>query len=411
MFAFSSTMIRTASAPGRFRAALVRGGILLTSLVLAAPAFAQGGRLDQLFIRDSKGAVRQITGTVTASGLEKIVVDRGGKEATYENDRVDRIIWGEVSAAFQEGQTYFDRGDFENAAAKFDLAADEDEREVIQAYARLSAGEALMQLGTTDASQFSLALEQFDEFINSYPNSRELPRARALQARATLMSGGAGEASKASAKQAGELYQALFEEGTTEPATTGYDRLDCLKAGLAASQALMTAGETLPAREVLGVLTSTARTMLASSEEGSAERTELEALVAEAQLGEGFVLLASGQARQAETFFRAQLQNSKGGPAAQRFGALLGLGEAALAQGKEDSTKLREASLHFASVAGLDFTSRDRTARALLRLAETLSALGDSDASVQVRLRLQTLVEHYGDTPSAATARVLLEKL
>lgn len=412
MFAFSSTMIRTASAPGQLRAALVRGGLLLSSLVLATPVFALpsapqgGGRLDQLFVRDSKGAVRQLTGTVTSSGLEKVVVDRDGKEASYDNDRVERIIWGEVSSVFRDAQDYYGRGDYENAAAKFNLAADEDPRDVIQAVARLSAGNSLMNLGAADPTQFGLALSEFDTFISDYPTSRELPTARAQQARATLMRGGEGDS-----KKAGELYRSLFEEGTSDPATLGYDRLDCMVAGLEAARALIAAGETLPARETLGVLASSLRAMLASSEEGSPERTQLEGLLAEAQLGEGFVLLASGQGRQAETFFRAQLQNSKNGPAAQRFGAMLGLGEACFAQGSEDSAKYREASLHYAGVAGLDFTDRDRTAHATLRLAETLLALGDSDATVQARLRLQTLVEHYGDTPSAAPARTLIAGL
>jgi TolA-binding protein len=406
MFAFPKTMIRTASVPGQLRAALVRGGLLLSSLLLAAPVFAQGGRLDQVFVRDSKGSLRQLTGTVAESGLEKLVLDRDGKEASFDNDRVERIIWGQVSASFREAQTYFDRGDFENAAAKFNLAADEDERSVIQAVARLSSGEALMALGKSDPTKFDAALSEFDSYISSYSSSRDLPRARAMQARATLLRGGAGDA-----KRAGELYRSLFEEGNTDTPTVGYDSYECLLAGLESARALITAGETLPARETLGALTSAARAMLASAPEDSPERVKLEALVAEAQLGEGFVLLASGQARQAETFFQAQLQNAKDGPAAQRFGALLGLGEAALAQGAEDSKKLREASLHLAGVAGLDFTNRDRTARALLLLAETLPKLGDSDGTAQARLRLQTLIQQYGDTPSAAAARALLESL
>jgi len=407
LLAHFPTMMLLPSAAQSLRTTLLWGGLFFSSLGFLAPASAQSGRLDQLFVQDTKGAMRQITGTVTSNGLEKVVVMRGDKEASFDNGRVDRIIWGQVSAAFREGQTYFDRGDFENAAAKFILATDEDERPVIQAAARLAAGEALMLLGSSNPSRFALAIDQFDIFIADHSANRDLPRARDLQARATLLRGEEGDE-----KRAGELYRSLFEEGNSETPTKGYDQLSCLHAGLAAARALISAGETLPARETLGVLTSASRLLLTSSEEDSPERPKLEALVAEALLGEGFVFLASGQARQAATFFGAQLQNSNNGaPAAQRFGALLGLGEAALAQSAQDPAKLREASLYFAQVAGLDYTDRDRTAQALLRLAETLSRLGDSDAAVQVRLRLQTLIDEYGDTPSAATARTLLKAL
>ncbi|MCB9914309.1 MAG: hypothetical protein H6828_04045 [Planctomycetes bacterium] len=399
-------MLPLASAPLSLRRLLRGAALVLAGLALAAPAPAQGGRLDQLYVRDSKGSVRQVTGTITEAGLDKILVDRDGKETSYENDRVDRILWGQVSPNFKEAQAYFDRGDFENAAAKFEAASSDDERTVIQAVARLSAGEALLHLSATDPTQLTPALAHFDAFLSKYPNNREVPRARMLKARTTLLRGGAGDV-----KKAGELYRAIFEEGANDPPTVGYDRTECLRAGLEAARALTAAGETLPAREVLGVLSGAARDMLAAAEEGSSARVRLAALSAEAQLGEGYVLLAGGQARQAETFFRAQLQNAKNGPAAQRYGALLGLGEALRAQGAGDTGKLREASLHLAVVAGLDYTDRDRSATALLRLAETLLELGDSDGAAQARTRLQILADQFGDTPAAAPAREHLKTL
>jgi len=205
---------------------------------------------------------------------------------------------------------------------------------------------------------------------------------------------------------AGALYRSLFEAGTGSTPTQGYDRLQSFEAGLAAVRALTAAGETLAAREIAGVLASGINAMSTELEEGSAEAATLARLAAEAQLAEGFVLLAGDQGRQAETFFNSQLGQSAQGPAALRYGAMLGLGQALYAQ-----EKYRQASVHFATVAAIDYTDRDRTASALHKLAETYMKLEDSDGTTQAKIRLRLILESFGDTPSAAPARKMLESL
>lgn len=367
------------------------------SPALATPAAVQG-RPDQVFL---KGSTRQEIGTVTENGLADVVLTKDGKEKRLDAARVERIIWGAVSASFREGQTYFARGDYENAAAKFALAASEDERQVIQAVARKRQGEALLHLGAKDPSQFAEALGTFERFLSDYEGSRLVPEVRALQARATLLRGAEGDVASA-----GALYRSLFEAGSGSTPTQGYDRLGSYDAGLRAVRALTDAGDTLGAREIAGVLAGGLNSMLAEAEEGSPAAAKLKALAAEAQLAEGFVLLASQQGRQAETFFQSQLGQAKDGPAALRYGAMLGLGQAYFAQ-----EKYREASVEFATVAAIDYTDRDRSASALYHLAETLIQLGDSDATAQAKLRLTLILESFGDTPSSAGARKLLESL
>ena len=368
------------------------------SLISSASAFSQGNRPDQVFV---KGSTRQETGEITENSLSSVVLMRDGKEKRIDASRVDRIIWGAVCAPYREGKAYLDRNDYENAAAKFSLAATEDERKVMQAEARKLAGLSLLNLGAKDPSQFALALDEFKRFLDDYPDSRSVPEVRAYQARATWLRGGEGDVAAA-----GAMYRSLFEAGSGATPTAGYGRLNSFEAGLQAIRALTLAGDTLGAREIAGVLAGGIGNMQSEFEDGTKEKSRLNALAAEVQLAEGFVLLASNQARQAETFFNSQLQASADGPAALRYGSRLGLGQAYLEQGQ-----LREASVEFATVASIDYTDRDRSARAMLLLCETMIKLGDSDGSTQARKRLNVIISAFGDTPSALAAKKLLESL
>jgi len=390
---------RRGSAP--FRRAfprLLAGGLIAVGLLASAPAFAQGGRSDKVYLKDSS---RHETGIITENSLTSIVLSRAGKEKPIDASKVERIVWGQFGSAYRDGLDYFERGDYENAAAKFILAATEDEREVIQAEARLLAGTALLRFGASDPASYVKSVEEFDRFLADYPDARGVPLARARQARATWLRGGDGDAAAA-----GALYRSLFEAGTGATPSEGYDRVASFEAGLQAIRALTGSGDTLGAREIAGVLSSAVGTVQGEAEEGSVEARRLASLAAEVQLAEGFALLAGDQAAQAETFFASQLASSAEGPAARRYGAMLGLGRAQLAQGKA-----RDASVQLATVASIDYTDRDRSAEALLHLAKALLELGDSDGPAQARLRLEVLTDSFGDTPSATPARQLLASL
>jgi TolA-binding protein len=127
----------------------------------------------------------------------------------------------------------------------------------------------------------------------------------------------------------------------------------------------------------------------------------------EAVLGEGWAELAANNHRAALTFFQSKLSAAQQEKSdTLRFGAMLGLGEALLAD-----VKPREAQLHLARVAALDHTDRDRNARALLRLAESAMLLSDAESRVQAKTWLEVVLSRYGDTPWAAPARQLMEKV
>ena len=386
----------------------------LTALVLASaplPAFAEPapstrlesavteGRPDQVYVKNERtGEVKVVSGTITADGIDKVVVMRDGKENKLDAALVEEVVWGESSPAFVEGYTYFDRGDWENASAKFLIAAGEGEREVVQAAARLFAARALMEWGATEPGHYSEAASQLDGYISDHSGQREIPLARSLRARTAWLMGDAAKA--------GQLYRALFEEGTSASPTPGYDLGLCLRAGLQAARALVDAGDTLAAREIYGVLANRARTASAQAEEGSPERRLFAQLETEAILGPGFVDVASSQFDQAITFFNGQkttAQSSKNSTAL--YGATYGMGLALFGKGET-----RKAQLQFAAVSALDYTDQDRSAAAKLGLARCYIQLGDSDGIATSRALLQEIIEQFGTTPSARAARGLLEQ-
>jgi hypothetical protein len=373
-------------------------GLLCLGSVLAAPASAQT-RPDQVYVLDTRtGAINMFPGIVQEHGLVETVVIRSSKERKYDTWRVERIVWGSVSGSFREGRTYFERNDFENAAAKFLVAATDDERVPVQAAARLLAAQSYLELSTTNPDRIGDAIEQAQRYIEDHAESAEFPTARSLHARATWLSGDPAAAAP--------LFRALFEEVGAAEITEGYSLIPCLQAGLLSARAYLAAGETLPAREIYTTLQQRADSAITTLEEGSRDRGPLRRLSLEARAGEGFVLIASKQNRQAITFFESQLNSAGKTDSALRFACYLGLAEAQAAE-----KNFRSAQLNFCRVSSLDHTDRDRVARALFRLAESTQELTDPISAGPVRLWLETVTARYGDTPWAGPARKLLETL
>jgi len=393
----TSSRPRSAAARGLGRRALLRSSTLaLTlgcSLGLAGVTTAQAN--DQVFWINARGDVRIDSGTITENTLRETVLTMGDDEQSRASDLVVRVVFGNISPAFADGQAYMARGEFENAAAKFRLAAgDADTRPVGRAHARWMAANTLMERGKTDPAAFGEAQAEFETFLSEYPENRKVPQARMLLGRAQHLAGDVAAA--------GETYSALFAEGGSGTPTTGYPLVLCYEAGLAAAEAALAQGDGEAARALYGSIESSLPTILSGLEAGDPAVGELEAVQSAARLGEGFVLLASDQANQAVTFFRTQVQNAPADEPALRFGAQLGLGEALLA-----SDEPREAQLALAQVSSLDFTSRDRVARALIGLAEAALALPDANARTQAKTWVDTVLEGYADTPAVLRAHEL----
>jgi len=375
--------------------------VLCGGFLTPEAAFAQevSSRPDQVFrVNPRTGKVAKISGTILENNLEQVRVELEGKEQSYASSEVLRIIWGGVPAPYREAMVYLGRKDHENALALFRVAAGFDAaRPVVRADARLKAAESLLAWGAADPLRYAECITEIDRFLADYPQSRDVPRVRWMKGRAQWLS---GDTSSATA-----TFRALYEQGASEPATTGYDRALCLEAGLAAARTSMAENDTRTARELFAALEIAFGQAASAAEDGSDARARLLAGQGEAAVGEGWCLLAGGQADQALRFFEARVARPELGFAG-RYSARLGLAEAYLM-----GAELRLAMIEFAKVSALDPTSRDRNARALIGLADTKLKLGDSDAKAKARLWLEKVTEQFGDTPSAIRAAEMLAGL
>jgi hypothetical protein len=342
----------------------------------ACSSAPQSGKADTIYRRNERtGRVISLTGVVLVNSLTEVRLDRGGKTANYDATSVVRIDWGSVPPSYRDGMTYRRRGDWAQAITSFRVAAtDASTREVLRADARLKSCEALMRLGASDAGQFPEAAKEAERLLTDFATSSLVPHARKIQARALRLSGDTAGAATA--------FESLYGEGSSDPATPGYDRQACLEA-----------------RELFGAAKGALEGMAAGMSAGDPKvLSQLNNHAGEAAMGEGFCLLAGGDASAALSFF--ELTTTRGdAPAGARYAAILGRGEALMAL-----DKLRDAQLCFAEVAALEHTNPDRAARAVLGLAQSTLALGDGDAAGAARRWLTVITESYGDTPSARKA-------
>lgn len=388
----------------RLRTGVLRTGVLM-ALVLAGSSMAtvqdgSGAKPDQIFrVHPRTGKVSALIGTITENSLETVRLDRGGKEDTYSSSEIVRIVWGAVPPAHRDGSTYAERGDHENAVARFRVAAgDASTRDVVRADARLRAALELLAWGSKDPNRFAECAAEAARFLTDFPSNREVPQARWLKGRATRL---AGDSAGAAAE-----FRALYEEGAHDPPTAGYARTLCLDAGLAAARAFLATGDTGSARELFTALEGAYQQAASALEPtASIERSHLLAGAADASVGEGHCLVAGGQASQAVRYFEGKLSRADL-PASARFSASLGLAESYLAGGE-----LRKAQVEFAKVSSLDHQSRDRIARALVGMSDAALKINDSSAKADAKMWLTKVGEVFGDTPSAAKAATLLAKL
>src|SRR5262245_4340915 len=120
---------------------------LLACAASIASAAAQSQQ-DQVSWSDAKGEVRVARGIVEENSLARVVVVEKERERVLAPLDVVGIAFGDAPAAYGDAASYLERGDFENAAAKFEAAAgDGTVREVVRAAARLAAARAWMRRG------------------------------------------------------------------------------------------------------------------------------------------------------------------------------------------------------------------------------------------------------------------------
>jgi TolA-binding protein len=373
----------------------------LTSLAIGAALLGsvsaqEPSRPDQVFVLDRTGEYRTVACEVQTDGLDEVIVTLRGKDKKYTSSKVSQVLFGTVPASYSDAQSYAARGDLDNALRQFRLAADDAEaREAVRAKARFEAGKVLMKAAAVAGASVSFddAAAEFDRFLADFATSRLVPQARRLDARAKLLAG--------KAQAAGELGAAVLDQ--LDPSRkNAYTLPLCMSAGLEGARAFLYAGD-LDAADALYKKIQAQLTTLMAEAEGD-ERAKLDGYSQAAQLGEGWRLLADGKAGQAAGFFQNKLRGSL--PGSLRYNARLGYAEGLLGQ-----RKYREAQLEFAAVSGLDPTSRDDVAQALVGLARTAQDLLDSDSKDLAKVWLQSCIDQYGDTPAAQKARELAASL
>lgn len=401
---FDAARLRRASAG----ALLIALPVLAWAPLSAAPVgsapggvLADAGRADHVYVKSKRdGSVNAVSGVVKRYELGKVVVAVGSKENNYDAAQVQSVEWGDVPPSFHEGVVYWERGAWADAAKSFRVAsADASARDMVKAAAKRKLAESLLRGGSEDPTRFTEAVTECEGYLASYATNLEVPQVRVLHARSLWLAGKPAES--------GAAFRAVHAELKGDTATEGYDRLLCLQAGIQGGRALLEAKDTLGARELFTSLEAQVGPLLAGTPVDDPLRPALQAVLDEAALGAGFVDLAAGQPKQALTFFQGRVGtlNAQSGSAA-RYAALLGLGEALLADGKA-----REATLQLAKVVGLEPVDRDRAARAAVKLAEAYNKLNDADARQQACARVKDVLGSAGDTPAALRARQLAKEL
>lgn len=380
----------------RLRHVLVASFATTLALAGSAPsAHAQktAAKPDHVLWKNQRGQANTVLGTVSENSLTSVVVETGSSQRKLDALAVERVEFGDVPQSYADAQTYLARGEIENAAAMFTLAAgDASARAVVRADARLAAAKAWLRRGASDRSALDKAKKDCEQFLTEFATNRDVPEARLLLGRLQRLSGDvAGSA---------QTYAALYAEAAA--GTAGFAPRITFQAGLRAAEALLAQKDAAKARELFLGLDAALGTALAALGDTDPLRPLFTAIQSEARLGEGYCLLASGSVSQAKTFFQSQISAGAKQPA-RIFGARLGLGEALLAEGSA-----RAAQLEFAQVSAIDHTDQDRTARALVGLAESALALS---AKNDAKLWLETVRTQHGDTPAALKALELLQKL
>ncbi|MEZ5974870.1 MAG: hypothetical protein R3F17_03975 [Planctomycetota bacterium] len=369
------------------RPTLLAALTLLGAMAFAGRAQAQGQARDQVTYRNDRGdRVTTVKGTIEENSLTGVKVRTGeGTVATLDSGQVLRVVFGEVPDSYREARTWRARGDMDQALAQFRAAASDAESAAVKASARMEAVRCLMRIAAKDATRFAEAATEADRYMSDFATGREVPEAMRTKARALWLQGKAGEAA--------DLYSALYDKGRT--GTAGYPTTLCLEAALDGAWAALDNNDTGKARELFTACK--AGFEAAAKDATGADASYLTGLAASADCGEGFCLLASGDKRGARSFFERRRSQDLH-PSGLAL-ATLGLAESLLADGQAG-----DAQVHFATVSALDPTSRDRTARAMLGLAQSLKAVGSPTASEQVPILLAKIKGVYGDTPAALKA-------
>lgn len=373
---------------------LAPAAIAAVAVLSASADAAPQAKPDQVFrINPRTNKASTVIGTVTEDGLENVkVTRRDGREISIKSAEVIQIAWGSGSTAFSDGGTYAGRGAWEEAAKSYQEAAgDSAVRDPLRAEARLRAATSMMALAASDMTRFGDVAGECDRFMTDFPGARQVPEVLALKARAQWLNGDAAAAR--------DGYRSIYDAG--KGGAQGYSPIVIADAAMHAAHAAISAGDNVGARELFdlaaaayGAIKGESASVMASAAAGAEV----------AGMGEAITKASSGNAKSVRRTFESASKSSE--TSAGMAAAHLGLGHAWLAEGD-----FRKAQFEFAWVAGLDHTSADRRAEALVGLAEAGLAAGEAGDANAAKTALRQVASQYGATPSARKAAQLLESL
>ncbi len=364
----------------------------VTTVAATAHPAAQVAQADKIFSIDKKtGKVKASSGVVTEADMGGIkFTDRADKSSNLKATAVVLIQWGGVPSSFSDAETYAARGEWESAVTNFQSAAtDLDARPCVLAAARVRSIESMIEWGASDPARFADAISEADKFLADHGTDWAMPKVRSLKARASWLSGDAAAAR--------DGYKGLFEAG--KDGADGYSPIMVAEAALAAGEAALSSPETSTARELFDAAAN-AFSAIDSSDDGIRARATAGEEVA--RMASAKSLLAKGDHGGAASAFESALSGAK--TSAGKAAAKLGLGLSLLGKGE-----VQAAQIELGWVAGLDHTSADRRAAALLGLGQAL--MGADGGATLAKASLQRVKAEYGTTPSAAKAIELLSGL
>ena len=328
---------------------------MIASLLLLSP-------LLQDEVRIASGSLE--SGKLVSASLETIVLkDALDSEHSFKGSDVLEIRLGNLPGTLAQGEGFFAALDFQNAAASFGAAAEEEGPFWLESWASLRKAEALLAWCVIDSGRAGEAESSFREWNAKWPDSWWVVRARTGWGQATALSGNV---------DGGAI---LLQELTDFAYEKNLGRHVELGARLARCRVYLQGGQAPVAETRLRDLVSALEESVSARGSGSAMRKHLLSLLSGSQIALGEAIEIKDGTATAAAYWRSLLDAPTAGTDS-KAAAWTGLARHSKAEGR-----LREAQFTLARIPATLGAGPDVLARALFELGEVCAELGDNPAS------------------------------
>jgi outer membrane protein assembly factor BamD (BamD/ComL family) len=358
---------------------------LAALLVVAAGVSPEAEAADRILM---KGGRPLSVDEITADNYDKVEFRKNNATGSQPAAKVRAIEYGDAPESYQLALEKREAGEFENAANLLKSAIGQSGvRGWIKVQGNFELAETLRRWAARDRTRFAQAIAAYDEVLKA-EKSRFRPDALLGRALSHL---GAGDLGKAKA----DLAQ-LKKEATDNKYGPGWE----LRADFTLAQALEEAGDA-EAKRAYQSLETFAKSYAANQDIDAADRAYAGELAGLAKLAQGRALLRENRGADAERFF-AQIAGDSAEPAAVRAQAVVGVGQAYLAQ-----NKLKEAQLAFAKVRIQHRDQIEATAEATYQLGIVCEALGAAEprGAALAQEYFKECVQRFGASRIASKAQ------